>query len=86
VAIVRIGPKGQVVLPKEVRDRLGIAPGDRVVVDVEDGEVILIPVRVRTVSDLVGILRTHRAVDPREARRDYQAHLVQKFREGQADA
>jgi len=35
----KVGPKGQVVLPKRVRERLGIAPGDEVTVEEMDGEV-----------------------------------------------
>lgn len=35
---VRVGPKGQVVLPKRVRDVLGIRPGDEVVVEEVAGE------------------------------------------------
>jgi AbrB family looped-hinge helix DNA binding protein len=50
----RVGPKGQVVLPKRIRDRLGIKPGDSVVVDERDDEV-----RIRRVdldADLFGSL------------------------------
>lgn len=28
MASVRVGPKGQIVIPKEIRDMFGIAPGD----------------------------------------------------------
>ncbi len=35
----RVGPKGQVVLPKRVRERLGISPGDEVTVEELEGEV-----------------------------------------------
>ena len=31
MATVRIGPKGQIVLPKEVRDMFGLAPGDSLI-------------------------------------------------------
>jgi AbrB family looped-hinge helix DNA binding protein len=34
----RVGPKGQVVIPKRIRESLGIEPGDEVVVVEEDGE------------------------------------------------
>jgi len=41
----RVGPKGQVVLPKALRDRLGIAPGDEVDFTLEDNGVRVEPVR-----------------------------------------
>ena len=31
----RVGPKGQVVIPKSMRDRLGISPGDEVDVSLD---------------------------------------------------
>ncbi|MBI4162694.1 MAG: AbrB/MazE/SpoVT family DNA-binding domain-containing protein [Candidatus Aenigmarchaeota archaeon] len=38
-----VGEKGQVVLPKDIRDQLGIKPGSEVVFDVKDGEVNIKP-------------------------------------------
>jgi len=37
----RVGPKGQVVIPKAIRDELGIAPGDQVDVERQEGEVVI---------------------------------------------
>lgn len=31
MASVRLGPKGQIVIPKEVREMFGVAPGDTMV-------------------------------------------------------
>lgn len=42
----KVGPKGQVVIPKPIRDRLGISPGDEVVVE-QDGT----DVRIRLQAD-----------------------------------
>jgi AbrB family looped-hinge helix DNA binding protein len=42
----KVGPKGQVVIPKPIRDRLGISPGDEVVVE-QDGR----EVRIRRHAD-----------------------------------
>jgi AbrB family looped-hinge helix DNA binding protein len=50
----RVGPKGQVVIPKAMRDRLGIIPGDQVDFALEDGAVRVEPVRAR--SSLRGTL------------------------------
>lgn len=41
----RITAKWQTTLPKEVREALGICPGDRVRYFVRDGEVRIVPVR-----------------------------------------
>lgn len=82
----RVGQKGQVVLPKEFRDVLGINPGDRVVFDIQDGKVVLTPVPVRTTSDLLGILRINKPMNVKDARQDYQNHLVDKAKEGSPDA
>lgn len=39
----RVGPKGQVVIPKAIRARLGIEPGDEVEVEERDGDVWVRP-------------------------------------------
>lgn len=41
----RVGPKGQVVIPKRMRDQLGIRPGDLVAFSLEEGGVRVEPVR-----------------------------------------
>jgi len=39
-----VSPKGQITIPKELRNRLGIKPKDRVTIHVEGGVVTLAPV------------------------------------------
>ena len=36
-----VGPKGQIVIPKEIRDQAGIIEGSEVIVEFRDGEVVL---------------------------------------------
>lgn len=50
----RVGPKGQVVVPKAIRERLGLVPGDEVVF-FEDGEAVRIT-RARGLRQLAGEL------------------------------
>jgi AbrB family looped-hinge helix DNA binding protein len=73
----RVGPKGQVVIPKELRDELGIEPGDEVSFWRHEDHVALRPVgRHRPLrgrfrgSALTGELERERANDrAREAAR-----------------
>lgn len=54
----RMSSKGQITLPKAIRDRLGLRQGDRVRFIIEaDGRIRLLPAK-RDISSLVGILPT----------------------------
>jgi AbrB family looped-hinge helix DNA binding protein len=43
VATTRISTKGQVVIPKAVREALGLRPGDELTVELENGAIRLVP-------------------------------------------
>jgi AbrB family looped-hinge helix DNA binding protein len=51
----RVGPKGQVVIPKPIRDELGIQPGDEVVCTLDGRSVRVIP--ASSLRDLRGMFR-----------------------------
>lgn len=68
----RVGPKGQVVIPKELRDQLGIEPGDEVDFWRHDDHVAVRPAKHRRAlrgrfqgSTLVDSLATERQADRR---------------------
>lgn len=56
MTVTRLSTKGRVVLPKEVRDALGLSSGDKLEIDVRDGVVLLRPIRMTTVDGLLGLL------------------------------
>jgi AbrB family looped-hinge helix DNA binding protein len=66
----RVGPKGQVVIPKELRDELGIEPGDEVSFWRHEDHVALRPVTAKEQlrgrfkrHDLVALLDQQRRAD-----------------------
>lgn len=52
---VTLSPKGQVTIPKEMRDMLGLRPGDQVIYSVIDGEIVVTPKNI-DLQDLAGLL------------------------------
>jgi AbrB family looped-hinge helix DNA binding protein len=53
----KVGPKGQAVIPKEVRDMLGIVPGDDIIFEVSNEEAKLKPAKARSsVTELTEIV------------------------------
>jgi AbrB family looped-hinge helix DNA binding protein len=67
MATVTISPKFQVVIPKEIRERLGLTPGQKVQTIVFDDRIELIP--VRPVRKMRGFLKGIDTTVPREADR-----------------
>ena len=55
MAAVKVSPKYQVVIPREVREQLKLRPGQRLDVFVYDGRIELVP--VRRPAELRGLLR-----------------------------
>jgi AbrB family looped-hinge helix DNA binding protein len=53
VEVTRVGRRGQIVLPRDVRYALGIEEGDRLAFIVQGGEVTLRPIKT-TLLDLRG--------------------------------
>ncbi|NWG12045.1 MAG: AbrB/MazE/SpoVT family DNA-binding domain-containing protein [Acidobacteria bacterium] len=44
MAIAKVSTKGQITLPAESRRTVGIKPGDRVIVEVEDARIVVKPI------------------------------------------
>ncbi len=49
----KVGPKGQVVIPQVFRKILGIAPGSKVVMEIEDDKILI----EKPKKDVAGIFR-----------------------------
>ncbi len=53
--LVKVGPRGQITIPKSIRQQFGIQPGDSLAVATDQDEIVLQPVSA-TIFDLVGTI------------------------------
>lgn len=56
---VKVSPKHQVVITRDIRDALGIKAGQKVCWREENGTAVLIPVALDPVEELTGMFRDH---------------------------
>jgi len=54
---VRVGPKGQVVIPVDIRREIGLEPGQRVEIDLQDNAVVITPIPLDLRKTLRGFFR-----------------------------
>jgi AbrB family looped-hinge helix DNA binding protein len=48
-----ISEKGQITIPKEIRDKLGIAQGDRLIFDLKGDEIIIKKSKTNKISEIL---------------------------------
>lgn len=75
--LVKIGPRGQITIPKSLRRSLGVKPGDSLAITQANDELILHPVQ-GTIFDLVGSIPVDRLQDFDEIREKARRHVAQK--------
>ncbi len=73
---LRVSKKGQISIPKYVRDRLGINPGDMVIFEKTEEEEFILK-KKKTVFDYIGFIKPKKDIDIKEliekARKDVGA-------------
>jgi len=54
-----VGPKGQVVIPKEIREEIGLREGDEVIVELRGDEIVIRKISPPTESYTEYYIKTH---------------------------
>ncbi len=54
---VKVSSRNQIAVPRAARERLGISPGDRLLVDIQGGVLVLVPLPADWSGRLAGLHR-----------------------------
>jgi AbrB family looped-hinge helix DNA binding protein len=57
MSIAKVLTKGQIVIPKEIRERVNIRPGDRVEITATEKHVMILPVRTTYTETFKGAVK-----------------------------
>jgi len=83
MATVSVSTKGQVVLPLEIRRKLGIEPGTRLEVELAGDTVLLRAVKTGKASSVEEGFGMLKYVGPPVAVEEFDARIAEAFRKGQ---
>ena len=76
---MKVGPKGQVVIPKEIRDEKKILPGDEVFVELNDKGILIEKPRRDVVADFERIAKSGKSIDKTDPHA-YEEELEERWK------
>ncbi len=62
--VVKVLQKGQIVIPKEIREKVGIKIGNKVLVQETEGAVLIMPEPKDPLEAMVGLWKEYRPKEP----------------------
>ena len=77
---MKVGPKGQVVIPKEIRDEKKIFPGDEVFIELSDEGILIEKPKRDIVADFERIAKSGKSIDKVDSDKDYAEMMEQRWR------
>jgi AbrB family looped-hinge helix DNA binding protein len=76
----RIGPKGQVVIPKSIRDALGLRPGVDVIIEVRGDEVVITKPKIEgSYTEYYVSTRSPKLREPVDVKRIILEEVAERF-------
>ena len=78
----KIGPKGQVVIPKEIRRIVGIKPETKVYISLEDEKIVIRPGKKGSIEDFLKIVpeEKRKRITIEDIKRHYEEELEERWR------
>lgn len=76
--VAKLSSKGQVSIPQAIREAARLSPGDRIGFEMRKDEIILIPLRVRTIAELRGAWKTKTVISDIASLRDRRSQELAK--------
>ena len=83
-ALTTITSKSQITIPKDVREKLNLRPKDRLLVTVQGDRIVMIPIRMRPLSEMFGALPVDEPVEDLDViREQIRWELGRRIAEGE---
>lgn len=76
--VTTISQKGQIVVPKDIRDKLAIKPSDPLKVTMGDKKIIVEP--LSSVEEYMGMFKVRKTISKKDIKNAYLKHTSKKFK------